>query len=213
MSDFKKRRPKIGLAVFLLPMILIEVVFLFAEQFYVTENARNWAIQNFAFWVGLLTTWQPNYSSQPVLMFFTYSFLHTGLYHLTGNMVCIYLIYLKLLNGVSFCSFVLIFFISSIGGASLFALLAESIQPMIGASGAIFGLFAVCLFLKDGCALNKSLTIRQLLLVLVFLIFLNFVSWVLLGGLLAWQTHLGGFLAGAIYAIIHNRWSSNGVPE
>jgi membrane associated rhomboid family serine protease len=51
---------------------------------------RELAYQYGGFWVGLLGTWQPNYPSQPYLMFGTYAFLHGGPLHLLVNMLTLY---------------------------------------------------------------------------------------------------------------------------
>ena len=39
---------------------------------------RSLAYEYGGFWVGLLQSWTPNYSSQPYVMFLTYGFLHGG---------------------------------------------------------------------------------------------------------------------------------------
>ena len=48
---------------------------------------RSESYQYGAFWAGLLHGWRPNYATQPLLMFVTYPFLHSGPSHLIGNML------------------------------------------------------------------------------------------------------------------------------
>jgi len=42
------------------------------------------------FWPGLLGDWEPNYLSQPSLMFLTYGFLHGSFMHLLVNMITLW---------------------------------------------------------------------------------------------------------------------------
>ena len=51
-----------------------------------------------AFWPGLLNTWTPNYAAQPYAMFLTYSFLHSGLVHLSVNMITLWSLGRAVLN-------------------------------------------------------------------------------------------------------------------
>ena len=92
------------------------------------------------FWVGLLQSWTPNYPSQPYLMFLTYGFLHGGLLHLVVNMVTLWSLGHAVIDRVGTRGFVLLYAASLLGGAAGYALLASTLAPMVGASGALFGL-------------------------------------------------------------------------
>ncbi len=73
---------------------------------------------------------------------------------------------------------------------------------MVGASGALFGLAGA--WLVDEIRRMQSQRDRLLrgVLGLVALLTINAVAWVLQGGQLAWETHLGGLLAGLVFAAV-----------
>ena len=63
----------------LLICIVIEMVLQGADYgFWGSPRWRGLAYQYGGFWRGLLGNWQPNYTSQPVMMFASYGFLHGG---------------------------------------------------------------------------------------------------------------------------------------
>lgn len=161
-----------------------------------TSLWRSFAYQNGAFWAGLLHNWRPNYPQQPWLMFVTYGFLHAGFWHLAGNMLTLVFLSDIALRRVSQASFALIYMFSVLGGAIVFGLLTASPSPMVGASGALFGLAGAWQFWEWS---DRRLAGRNPWTVwrTVFGLFLlNLLLWVVMEGMLAWQTHLGGFIAG-----------------
>ena len=101
---------------------------------------RSLAYEYGGFWTGLLGSWKPNYSIQPWLMFVTYGFLHAGLWHLCLNMITLVSLSLPVAARVGGASLVLLYCLSMLGGGIGFALLSDSYRPMVGASGALFGL-------------------------------------------------------------------------
>jgi rhomboid protease GluP len=157
---------------------------------------RGLAYQNGGFWRGLLDNWQPNYPGQPALMFATYSFLHVGAVHLLVNMITLASLGRLVIERVGQGRFAVIYALSLLGGAAGFALLSTAVQPMVGASGALFGLAGVL----TGWEYTERRLAREglgpVLRVVALLIGLNLVMYWAMGGNLAWETHLGGFLAG-----------------
>ena len=155
-----------------------------------------------AFWPGLLGNWRPNYALQPVAMFVTYGFLHAGLWHLGLNMLTLVSLGRPLALRLGQGRFLLLWIAATIGGALGYAALATAPQPMVGASGALFGLAGALVWLQvadlaaEGAAPAEM--VRALLPPLVMLTLLNVLMYWAMGGRLAWQTHLGGFLAGAL---------------
>ena len=157
--------------------------------------------ENGAFWPGLLHDWAPNYPAQPWLMFLTHGFLHGGLVHLAVNMLTLWSIGVPVLRRVGPARFLAIYFGAMLGGGAVFALLSSSPQPMVGASGALFGLAGAILawMWDDQPTLRRALRVAgRAVLVLVAL---NVALHLALQGQLAWQAHLGGFLAGWVLAI------------
>ena len=158
--------------------------------------------QNGGFWVGLLGTWQPNYPAQPYAMFLTYAFLHGGAVHLAVNMLTLYSFGRLIIVRVGQWRFLLLYMVSALGGALGFAALATALRPMVGASGALFGLVGAWIAWdyidRFGAAAPLWPVLRQILTLIV----LNVVLYYAMAGHLAWETHLGGFLAGAFAAFI-----------
>ncbi|MEO9651812.1 MAG: rhomboid family intramembrane serine protease [Roseobacter sp.] len=157
------------------------------------------------FWVGLLHHWQPNYTAQPYAMFLSYGFLHSGPVHLVVNMVTLWSLGYAVLARVGVAGFSLLYLGTMIGGAAGYALLASGPSLMVGASGALFGLAGGLLAWDfiDRRADRDSL--RPVLATLAILVGLNVVLWWVLAGQLAWQTHLGGLVAGGILAPLIDR--------
>lgn len=157
---------------------------------------RGLAYQNGGFWIGLLGNWRPNYGVQPVVMFVTYGFLHGGFAHLVVNMITLASLGRIVIERAGQRGFVLIYAASVLGGAAGFALLSSAVQPMVGASGALFGL--------AGALVGWEYTARRLaraglwpvLRAVLLLALLNLVMYWAMGGRLAWETHLGGFVVG-----------------
>lgn len=154
------------------------------------------------FWSGLLENWRPNYPLQPWLMFVTYGFLHAGLTHLGLNMLTLVSLALPVARRVGGWKMVLIYALAMLGGGLGFALLSDSFRPMVGASGALFGLAGAILAWEyiDRFTLQERLwpVVRAVLLLAA----LNVALYYAMDRLLAWEAHLGGFVMGWIAALL-----------
>ena len=162
---------------------------------------RNIAYQNGAFWAGLLSNWRPNYELQPALMFVTYAFLHGGFWHLAGNMVSMVFLGDIVVRRMGQGGFGCIYLVSTLGGGLAFGLTTNSASPMVGASGALFGLAGAWQYWEWLELKNRGLNGWPVWRVVVALAILNVVLWILNDGVLAWETHLGGFIAGWLAAV------------
>ena len=163
---------------------------------------RSLAYEYGGFWPGLLQDWRPNYPGQPWSMFVTYAFLHGGPLHLAVNMMTLWSLGRAVTDRVGPRGFALLYAGAGIGGAMGFGLLAETARPMVGASGALFGLAGGLLawnYIDRYTFRERLWPVMQLAL---FLVAMNAVMWWALEGQLAWQTHLGGFLAGWVLALL-----------
>ena len=181
----------------------IEAVLLLADwQVMGPARLRQLAYENGGFWVGLLRSWTPNYPSQPYLMFLTYGFLHGGILHLVVNMITLWSLGMAVIDRVGTRGFVLLYVASLFGGAVGFALLASTLAPMVGASGALFGLAGGLLAwgYVDRFTLQEALW--PVARAAGLLATLNVVMWWALDGQLAWETHLGGFVCGWVAALL-----------
>jgi rhomboid protease GluP len=165
---------------------------------------RPLSYQNGAFWAGLLQGWQPNYAAQPYTMFVTYAFLHAGAAHLVVNMITLFSLGGEIARRAGQSHMLLIYGASILGGAIGFGLLGTVVQPMVGASGALFGLAGAWVTWDVWAALRASPSLKTLAFALLwpvtFLVGLNLVMLWATGGKLAWETHLGGCLAGSLTA-------------
>lgn len=164
-----------------------------------------------AFHTALLNGAQPIYPGQPVAMFVTYAFLHGGLVHLVVNMFALASTGAVVIQRIGQKRFIWAYLICTLGGSAGFGLLARhSVQPMVGASGALFGLLGiwVCWDYLDRRHYGDPLWVT--LRAVSFLILYNLVFFFLLSGSLAWETHLGGFVAGWLLAIY---WGRRVLPQ
>lgn len=197
-------RPNTPAVLWMVGLICLpELLFQMAESRMIgLPGMRNWAIVHFGFWNALLAGAQPLYPLQRELMFVSYAFLHGGLLHLAGNMVVTLALAGIVVARSSDRGFVVLYLASAAGGAIGYAALGPGGAPMVGASGAVFGLVGAWKYWEwlDRRALGAPM--QPLWMSLVGLALLNLVLWYLLGGLLAWQAHLGGFVAGALWAAL-----------
>lgn len=154
------------------------------------------------FWPGLLADWEPRYPLQPYLMFLTHSFLHAGWLHLLVNMITLWSLGRAVIERVNIPGFAMLYGLSILGGALGYAILASGMQPMVGASGALFGLAGGLLAWSYVDRLTARLSLWPVVRAIGLLIALNLLLWWAMSGRLAWQAHLGGFVGGWIAALL-----------
>jgi len=132
--------------------------------------------------------------------YLTSAFLHNdgpvpfGLLHIGLNMYVLWMLgpYLEQLFGRA--RFLVVYLLSALGGSVAYLLLVPSTGGgMVGASGAVFGLFGVLVITQK--RLNRGL--GQIGAVLAFNLVLGFV----IAGI-AWQAHLGGLAVGLVCALL-----------
>lgn len=158
------------------------------------------AYQFGGFWSGLLGNWRPNFPGQAAAMFLTYGFLHGGAVHFLVNMLTLFSLGPPLVDRFGSRRFLLLYLAALLGGGLGFALLSHVPQPMVGASGALFGLAGAHVFLSYRQLRESGQSLRPVWRSLAWLAGLNLVLWWAMSGHLAWETHLGGFVAGWILA-------------
>lgn len=154
------------------------------------------------FWPGLLYGWRPNYAAQPYAMFLTHAFLHGGPLHLAVNMVTLWSLGRGVGARVGAGGLLLLYTGAALGGAGGYGLLAQSVRPMVGASGALFGLAGGLMAWAYVDRYTARAGLWPVIRVGLFLLAMNVVMWWALDGQLAWQTHLGGFLTGWVLALL-----------
>jgi membrane associated rhomboid family serine protease len=180
---------------------LPELLLILADQGLVgSAGWRPLAWQYGGFWAGLLHGWRPNFPAQPATMFLSYSALHAGPGHMIGNLLTLVTIGPGVAARFGGARLAAIWLASLLGGGAAFGLLSQSAAPMVGASGAIFGLVGAWTWMAAAEARaagrgRTAVALRTAGLMLA-LVTLNLAMWWLLDGLLAWEAHLGGYLAG-----------------
>ena len=126
----------------------------------------------------------------------TYAFVHdtSGPTHLALNMVALWLIGRVLEPALGRWRFLALYLLSAVGGAVAALWLADPLQPVVGASGAVYGLFSA-LFLVTRFRGGQVGSIAVL-------IGLNLVMSVLLPDI-SWQVHVGGLVTGAAIGAVY----------
>ena len=197
------------LLVLLAANVLPELILQLSDQGLVfSPTLRRWCYALGAFHPDLLSGPGPLFGAQPLTMFLTYGFLHTGLMHLLLNMFGLIWLGRLILSYRTSESFVLFYLMSMIGAAEVFVLINTGTDPTVGASGALFGLFGVYAIDAGFLASAKptkeetSLQFFRLSVATVVLALSDVASQSLLGSLSAWQAHTGGFLTGAVMALL-----------
>jgi rhomboid protease GluP len=172
-----------------------------------TARWRPLAYTQGAFWAGLLYGWTPNFALQPVTMFGSYAWLHAGALHLIGNLIALVWLGPPVVARRGNAGLIGLWLLAMLGGGAAFGLLTTSAAPMVGASGALFGLAADWLMAEVREAPRFGPQVLRGAGLIAVLFALNALVWALQGGQLAWETHLGGFLAGLVLALL---WRGRG---
>jgi rhomboid protease GluP len=199
------RRPDPAVLAILILCCLIEALLQAADAGLIgSPRWRALAYENAGFWAGLLRGWTPNYAAQPWLMFFSHSALHSGLSHLVGNMLPLWILGNIVTARTGQRGFLLLWLLATLAGALAFGLLTQSPRPMVGTSGALFGLAGAWMAWEARDRRRAGFSLWPVLGWVLGLVLLNLAYFRLQHGLLAWETHLGGFLAGGAWGLLRN---------
>lgn len=183
--------------------IVIELALLAADFNLVgTPRLRGTVYEYAGFWPGLLGDWHPNYPGQWLLMFVTYGFLHGGIAHLAVNMYTLMQLGRLVQARVGTWGFLAVYMLSMLGGGLGFGLLADTLNPMVGASGALFGLAGALVAWNYIDRYTYKLGLWPIAQIVALLVAINVVLYWAMNGQLAWETHLGGFVSGWIAAVL-----------
>ena len=134
----------------------------------------------------------------------TAMFIHSGFWHLFGNMITLYFFGTFLVRLIGNNWFLLVYFVGGIAGNALYLWLGESFSLAIGASGAVYAVAGALVVLMPRLPVRLYFVISMPLwaFVLVFL-----VIWSIPGFVpgVAWQAHLGGLAVGLIAGFFFRR--------
>jgi membrane associated rhomboid family serine protease len=125
---------------------------------------------------------------------FTSIFAHASIIHIALNMYTLWIFGMVLEPMLGRIRYLVLFLISGLAGSLGVFLIADPRIPVIGASGAIFGMMAAFLIIQRRLGGNAT----QLLI----LVGINLVIGFVIPGI-AWQAHLGGLVGGALVGLIY----------
>lgn len=156
---------------------------------------NEWAMLHGALWPQLFQNVRPMFPGQQATMFLTYGFLHGGLLHLGMNMLALYMLARSLGIAMSGVAMVGLYFVAQVVAGIVQLWLSDSPYPVVGASGAIFGLVGAELAIAARILLGKGGGLRPLAGPVLQFVLLN-AALTLAVPNIAWQAHLGGAVAG-----------------
>lgn len=151
-----------------------------------------------------------NQISEPFTLL-TYMFLHAGWLHLLGNMAFLWVFADNIEDAFGHFGFLLFYILCGVAAALAHALVEpQSVDPLIGASGAVSGILAAYLLLYPQARVWILFLMR---------IPLKIPAWIVLGGWLlfqfvslgmeqpegqavAWWAHIGGFATGLLFTLL-----------
>lgn len=166
-------------------------------------------LQTGAFWTQLLRGVEPIFAAQPFTMFLSHALLHGGFAHMLMNMVMLLALGRFVSDRYGAGVVPPLFLAGAVAGGALYGLLSSDGAPMVGASGADFafiGVWTVWDFRRHRAAGASAGPVWRRVAALVAI---NVVMYIWLDGMLAWQAHLGGFIAGCAYgAVLETRASA-----
>ena len=163
---------------------------------------RPLAYQWGGFWAGLWRGWVPNYAAQPVVMLLLYPFLHAGPAHLIGNLAGLWVIGGAIRPRVGALGVVTLWTLGAIAGGVAFGLVSIRSAPMVGASGAVFALAGAWAWIDAQTRPPGLRRWGRRAGLAVIGVGVNLAMIRLSPGGIAWETHLGGALAGVAIAAL-----------
>jgi membrane associated rhomboid family serine protease len=184
-------------------MIGFELLFAAADAGLAPEGLGRWPVYlNLAFFDLVFEYVRAGNGLEPQLVWslLTHAFLHGGWLHLAMNGAAFLGLGHALVRTIGIGRFLVIFVVTAIAGALTFGLIAQTNGPLVGASGAIFGLFAVITAWQEHGLRRAGRSRAMIWRRIGGLVVLNVALAIGLGGLLAWQAHLGGWVAGWLLA-------------
>ncbi|MBL1435481.1 MAG: rhomboid family intramembrane serine protease [Rhodobacteraceae bacterium] len=159
-----------------------------------------------ALWPGLVWQgWVPVYPGQSITMLLSHAFLHSGIFHMAMNTVVILALGKRLGAVLSNRQLLTVFGISAVAGGLMFLALNHGNFPVVGASGAVFGFFGVWKYFEFSARKRMGLTLMPIWQFIGTLVLLNVALYFLVSGMLAWEAHLGGFVAGWLLGMVFAR--------
>jgi membrane associated rhomboid family serine protease len=125
---------------------------------------------------------------------FTSIFAHANILHLLLNMYTLFIFGSALEPMLGRARYLALFLISGFAGSLGVLLIAQPVVPVVGASGAIFGLFGAYFIIQRRLGGNAT----QMLVLLAINLGIGFLPQFHI----AWQAHVGGLIGGLLVGLI-----------
>lgn len=162
-------------------------------------DLRTWLISYGAFWDFLFPPGRVDHAlfpGQSYVMLLSHAFVHAGTLHVIMNAVIFIALAKTLVLVFGVRSILLAMVIGAVSSGVAFGVLETTAAPMVGASGVVFCLIG--LWLETGRTQAKAAgqPTRSVASIVIGLVLVHVILHVFMGGMIAWQAHLGGFVAG-----------------
>ena len=132
----------------------------------------------------------------------TYAFFHADWLHVTLNTAAFLALGHAVTKAVGAHRMLASFVLTGMAGAVAFGLLTNMPNPLVGASGAIFGFLGMVTAWQERALAQSGASRMPIWQRIVGLAAINAAIVIGLGSLFAWQAHLGGFVAGWLLALL-----------
>lgn len=166
------------------------------------EGIRNLLITLGGFWPDMLGSATPFYPGQPIVMFASSAFLHGNPLHLLMNLFGLVWLGGFVIDRIGAPGFWPLAGLSALGAGLLYAVLSTSFVPMVGASGIVFGLLGAVAAWEVLDRYSRGVSLTPLLQQAAVLVALNVALTFSAHGGIAWEAHVGGFLAGILGGLL-----------
>lgn len=178
----------VGRAYVTLTMLALNIIGFILQGFPITQSASNKFTNDYASWNYYIAHDHEYYR------LLTGAFLHIAIWHIALNMIVLMLVGPALEQMLGRVRFTALYLLAAIGGGVLPYLIDDYRTASIGASGAIYGLFAAYWVLARRVGADTS--------AITGTIVLNLVLTVTIPGISLWG-HVGGLIVGAAIGAVY----------
>lgn len=142
----------------------------------------------------------------PIGSLFTSIFMHASLWHLLGNMLFLWIFGNNIEDHLGRVKFIIFYLLCGIGASLAHALFNfNSLDPVIGASGAVSGIMGAYLILYPKAKVKTLVFFFFIITTIDLPAFVFLIIWFIFqfsyagaGSYVAWLAHVGGFLIGIL---------------